>query len=416
MNSHLQTQKCPYCDKEIPLGGYCVYCGNVLPKYKRCSKCNVIILSNVLRCPSCDSNAVLFYRNDESQIFPTLKTTMIKFRPAILVIFLLASYSMVQLTIGFVVYFFFPNELDIENNALSSLSFLFILIMSNVLMIGLITRIFSFSFEEKTNAESLNKFWLVIILVTAISFIDIFTSIIDLFFDLVGISSSQTSPYDQFFGDPVGIIVFALLAAFVGPIFEELVYRRYAISAMSNLTNSKMLLICFSALIFAFSHVSSDLLNGSLRYALLHFCATSILGIILGIVYILWGLRGAIIFHSSWNIFSLLIQLLVDNGLIALVELLIMLFTGFTFISVIFLFFHFRAHLRKLLYKITPFSANEFMLIFSNFILTIVYALSPALLGILLGQNLVTIGINLILNIIGILFGIMLLNKENPSI
>ncbi|MFX0085968.1 MAG: type II CAAX prenyl endopeptidase Rce1 family protein [Candidatus Hodarchaeota archaeon] len=410
----MQTQTCPFCNKRIPWGGYCIYCGKVLPKYKRCSKCNAILLSNVIRCPSCDSNILPFNRNDDPQINSSVTATS-KFRPAILVIFLFATYSVIQLTISFLVYLFFPNEMDIENNALSFLSLLVILIISNVLMIGFITRIISFSFEERTKKESMNKLWLIIIFILAISSIDIFTSIVDILLDFIGISKLQTSPYDQFFGDPVGIIGFTFLVAFVGPLFEELVYRRCTISAMSKLTDSKMLLICFSALIFAFSHLPSDVLNGSLRYTLLHLCATIVLGIILGIVYILWGLRGAIIFHSSWNIFSLLVQILVDNRLTVLVDLLILLITCITFVSVVLSFFHFRANFNDLLFNIPQFSTNEFMSIFSNFVLIIMYTLFPVLFQVLFGQNLVTIGINLILYILGIFSGIILLSKDNQT-
>ncbi len=411
MNSQLQIQTCPFCNKRIPWGDYCIYCGEVLPRYKRCSKCNAILLSNVLICPSCDSHTSSFYLNDDSQINTSSGYTS-KFRPAILIIFLLAAYSIIQLTIGFLIYFFFPNEMDIENNVLSFLSLLLILIISNVLMIGLITRIFSFSFEEKAKKETKNKLWLVIIFILAISSIDIFTSIVDILLDFIGISKLQTSPYDQFFGDPVGIIGFTFLVVFVGPLFEELVYRKCTISAMSKLTDSKTLLICFSALIFAFSHLPSDLLNGSIRYTLLHLCATSVLGIILGIVYILWGLKGAIIFHSSWNIFSLLVQILVDNKLTALVDLLIILITSFTFVTVILSFFHFRANFKELSFNIPQFSTNEFMSIFSNFILIIMYTLFPVLFQVLFGQNLLTIGINLILYILGIFSGIILLSKD----
>lgn len=413
----MQNVICPYCDKKIPLEVYCVFCGNLLPNYRICSNCNAWIPDYVSKCPSCDSHIHLTKNDNDSQEKSPFNKLLITYRPTILLIFIFSIFSIGQLAIGFVFFFFFPTEIDSDTNSISILGKLTIIIIGSGLMIVFITKILSVLFEDKTKEtkSSLNGLWLSAFLIATISSINIFISVVDLLLDYIGMSSLQTSPYDEFFSDPLSIILFTVLISSIGPIFEELVYRQSAISAMSRLTNSKALLIFSSAFIFAISHISADLLGGSLRYALLHFCVTSILGVILGIVYIYWGLKNAIILHSLWNISTLFFQLLSNNDLNAIVDLLITLFVVITFVVGIVLVFHSKNQLRIKLYPIIMIPKKEFILILSNFILIVLYLLFTTLLQILFGINVITTGFSFLSYILGIIFGIILFNKENQN-
>jgi membrane protease YdiL (CAAX protease family) len=351
---------------------------------------------------------------DRLRITPKLDWALTNLRPSILLIFIVATNSIVQLAFSIIFYFFLPGEISSDTNTISELSLLFIIILSNLFMIGIITKILPF-FETKDKflqKKPINYFKLILVLIFAISFVEIFTSILNLVLDFVGISPSISTPYDDYFGDPLIILVFTLLIISVGPIFEELVYRKYIISAMSSISNTKPLIIFVSALIFAFSHTAADIFEGSLRYTLLHFSAISILGIILGIIYTYWGLKGAIIFHSSWNFFSLAVQILADNNYIRMVDLIILLFIGISLLSLIVNIYTNRIGFKMLYLKTICLSRKNSLLILLNFIIISLYVFFLTFIQLFFDQNILTSGFILLINIIGILFGIMLINKE----
>lgn len=413
----MQNVICPYCDKKIPLEVYCVFCGNSLPNYRICSNCNASIPDYVSKCPSCDSHIHFNQNDNDSQKTSPINTLLITFRPTILLIFIFSIFSIGQLAIGFVFFFFFPTEIDSNTNSISILSNLTIIIISSGLMILFLTKILSVLFEDrmKETKNSVNYLWLSVLIIATISSINIFIAVVELLLDYIDMSSLQSSPYDEFFNDPLNIILFTILISSIGPIFEELVYRKSVISAMSRLTNSKALLIFSSAFIFAISHISADLLDGSIRFTLLHFCATSILGAILGIVYIYWGLKNAIIFHSLWNISTLIFQLLSNNNLNVVVDLLVIFFTGITLVVGIYLVYKSKNQLQAKLYPIIMISKKEFILILSNFILIVGYLLSTTLVQTLFGSN-IAIGFSYLIYILGIIFGLILFNKENKKL
>ncbi|UCG90364.1 MAG: CPBP family intramembrane metalloprotease, partial [Candidatus Heimdallarchaeota archaeon] len=241
--------------------------------------------------------------------FSRLNWVLTNFRPAIFVIFLLSAYSLTQLVIGSAFLFLFPTNFfsDPTNYAFFSL---IIMLLSSTLLIAIIMKWIPLSSQKKPLEENQIPllFLLLIILILSVSIIEILVTFIDFGLDLINIAPSQSSPYDDFFITPLNILVFAILATTVGPIFEELVFRRFTISVMLKQCESKVLVVCMSALIFSLSHTATNLLE-SVRYAILHIIATFIIGIALGIIFLQWGLKYAIIFHSFWNFFSLIIQL-----------------------------------------------------------------------------------------------------------
>lgn len=413
----MHSQKCPYCGKKTPLNQYCAYCGKSLQDTKLCSKCNAFISSNENKCLSCGSEVNNFDSIVELRVFSRLDSILTKFKPSILLIFLITTNLILQLAISIIFYFFFPGELNSETNTISELSLLFIIIASNIFMIGLMIKILPFSENMEIVGEknTFSYFKLIIVLIFAITIIEIFTIILNSIFDFIGISSLQKTPYDDFFGDPITIIVFTFLIVSVGPIFEELVYRKYIISIMSDFTNSKTLIIIVSALIFAISHTAADIMEGSLRYALLHLFAVIILGIILGIIYNYWGLRGSIIFHSLWNLFSLIAQLLVNNSLVSLLDLILSFFVGISIFSSIITIYKIRSQIKELFHKISVPTLNETFYILSNFSIISLYIFIHAFVQIFLNQNMITALILLLFNIGGIIFGIILINKENQT-
>ncbi len=413
----MQFQKCPYCGKKTPLNQYCAYCGKLLQDTKLCRKCHASISSNENKCLSCGSEVNNFDSIVEPRAFSRLDWMLTKFKPSILLIFLITTNSILQLAISIIFYFFFPVELNSETNTISELSLLLIIIASNIFMIGLMIKILPFSekMEIVREKNSTSYFKLFIVLIFAITIIEIFTTIINSILDFIGISSLQKTPYDDFFGDPITIFVFTFLIVSVGPIFEELVYRKYTISLMSDFANSKTLIIIVSALIFAISHTAADIVGGSLRYALLHSFAIIILGIILGIIYNYWGLRGAIFFHSLWNFFSLIAQLLVNNNLISLLDLILLFFVGISIFSSIITIYKIRRQIKRLFHKISVPTLNDSVFILSNFGIICIYIFMLAFVQIFLDQNMISAIILLLFNIGGIIFGIILINKENQT-
>ncbi len=413
----MHFQKCPHCGKKTPLNQYCAYCGKLIQDTYLCSKCNASISINENKCMSCGFEVNHFDSIVEPRIFSRLDWMLTKFKPAILLIFLITTNLILQLAISIIFYFFFPGELHSESNTISELSLLFIIITGNIFMIGLMVKILPFYEKMETigKKNSFSYFKLIIVLISAITIIEILTTIINLILDFIGISSLQKTPYDDFFGDPITIIVFTFLIVSVGPIFEELLYRKYTISIMSELTNSKTLIIIVSALIFAISHTAADIMEGSLRYALLHSFAVIILGIILGIIYNYWGLRGAIIFHSLWNFFSLIAQLLVNNSLISLLDLILSIFVGISILSSIVTIYTIRRQIKRLFQKISVPTLNDSVFILSNFSIIIIYLFMHAFVQIFFEQNIITAIILLLLNTGGIIIGIILINKENQT-
>ncbi len=396
---------------------FCLYCGRDLSNVTICPRCHALIPSNASSCPSCT------YKNSGSQFDNSskdasrLNRALDNFSPAILVIFLLSLYFFVQLIIGSVFLLILPFEL-VPNTSVFALFNLILMLVSNVILITIISKWLPFPFQKDPLIKNRNQIliFLVFYLIASISFIEILVTILDFGLDLIGVGPSQVSPYDDFLTNPLNIFFFSILAVFFGPIFEELIFRRFTISTMLKHCQSKGYVIFISALIFSLSHTSTDILEGSFRYTILHIAVTFVLGLVLGTIFLQYGLRYAIAFHSFWNIFSLIIQILIINELLALVDLIVLLIMMITIIFIAFTIYQYRYSIKKSISKITFPHRTEFTSVSINFVLIITYELVLPLILLSTAQNIILIGIFLFFQFCGLLIGILLINNEQRKL
>lgn len=410
MIQQLYFQFCPYCGKKTPVNNFCIYCGDSLSNVTICLRCNASIPINASSCPFCTHSDSPPQFDNALKGSSRLNWVLTNFRSAILVIFLLSAYSLTQLVIGSVFLFLFPTDITSTDFAFFSL---IIMLISSAILIVIITKWIPFSFQKRplvTNQIQI-LFLLLLILIASVSIIEILVTLIDFGLDLIRVDPFLSSPYDDFFKTPLNILVFTILATAIGPIFEELVFRRFTISVMLKQCQSRGFVVCTSALIFSLSHTATDLLEG-LRYAILHIIATFILGIVLAIIFLYWGLKYAIIFHSFWNIFSLIVQLLIINELLQLVDLIVLLFMVITVILTVFSLLLFRTSQLGTISEITLPTKTELRLILVNFVLIITYEFLLPLTLQLAAQNVVTAGIIFFYQFCGFAIGLILIDKE----
>lgn len=249
----------------------------------------------------------------------------------------------------------------------------------------------------------------------SVSIIEILVSLTGIGLDLINVDPSLSSPYDDFFINPLNILTFTILATIIGPIFEELVYRHFTISTMLKQCQSKFFVVFTSALIFSLSHTAANLLE-SLRYAILHLIVTFSIGIVLGIIFLRWGLKYAIIFHSLWNIFSLIVELLIIFDGQELIDLILLVSMAITFILTVFFLFLFRSSLVRIIFKTKLPTKTEILFILANFSIIITYELLLPLLLLSTNQNLLTAGLIFFYQFCGFLVGLILINRKQKIV
>lgn len=316
--------------------------------------------------------------------------------------------------IGSVVLLVFPSGFFIDPNNLALLS-LIVLLVSNTLLIVILLK---FKLKSFTYYSPLPKksqisliFLLLLLLIVSISIIEIVITIIDFGLNLIHVDPSIASPYDEYFSTPLNLLAFMILITIFGPILEELIFRRYTISTMLIQCQSKFLVVCTSALIFSLSHTATNLAT-NVRYAILHFFATFILGMVLAIIFLRWGLKYTIIFHSFWNFYSLIVQLLINEGASRLVDLIIFLCIIITFLLAILFLSRFQRFLGLMSEVILP-SRTILLVTALNFFLIISYVFIFPLLLLLMPTNIITAGLTFMYQTCAFLVGIILIDREN---
>jgi membrane protease YdiL (CAAX protease family) len=398
---------------QTPTVKFCIYCGTLLPKVKVCQQCHVLIpfLSPV--CPHCYSKQVQLKSYNSNVVSLRLDWWFLRFRFSIMMIFLLSLYFLIQLVMGSALTLLIPINL-IPSTPIYEFFSLSVLMTSNVVLIIILSKWSSNSQQKGQQIENHFSivFKLIGLLVVAVSFIEILVMIFDQILDVIGINPSQTSPYDNFLLNPLNILLFTLLSTIIGPIFEELVYRRYIISLIEKYSQSKMLMATISALIFSVSHSLADLLEGSLRYAILHFIVIFSLGMVLSMIFFAWGLKYAIIFHSLWNLFTLITSLLIINDFLNLVDMIAGFFLGISLIITIFTIIRYRTSIKKKFFEVNLPKKSEILFIFGNFFVIVTIEFVIPLVLLLQGQNIITEGMLLLIKIFGVILGFILINKE----
>ncbi len=416
MNEHLYFHLCEYCGKYTPINNFCVYCGNEISTTEKCTNCNSLIPNQARYCPFCGQFKFQVSEKYTKQAKMPQKSYLRQFRVSILVIFLLSIYSLTQFLVGSILIIFFPDTLTVETTE-AGLYSISTMLISTILMIYFTSKILSipsfyYSKEIYAQNQKPHVISIAIIILITISMIEILLNLLDMFLNFLSFDTSQVSPYDTFFLSPINIVLFTILAVLVGPILEELIFRRLIIVILLAHSKSKAFIIVISALIFGISHLPADILEGTLRYAILHLAATFIIGIILGMVFLKWGLKYSIAIHSLWNIFSLIAQLLANYDYIDFLDLIILFSFILSVISIIILLLTRKSQIISSLTYISFPSKSETSFISLNFGIILLYELFLPLLLVLIGSTLIITMLIVACQIFGAVLGYFFVERE----
>ncbi|MFX0014243.1 MAG: type II CAAX prenyl endopeptidase Rce1 family protein [Candidatus Hermodarchaeota archaeon] len=403
---------CSYCGKKTPIKNFCVFCGNPLSNINICPQCQSTIPINTTSCPFCTYPFTLEKFKITEKDSSHFNWIFTRYYFAILVIFLLSTYALTQILVGSIFLLLFPSEF-FNDPIFSSTISLLIMLVSSTLLIIIIVKMLPFSLQEVSieRPHTFNRFLLLLILIVSISIIEIIVTLVDFGLNLINLDPSLSSPYDDYFTTPITILAFAFLAIIIGPVFEELVFRRFAISTMLKQYQSKSVAVCTSALIFSLAHTVTNL-SVSLRYAILHLISTFILGIVLGIIFLRWGLKYAIVFHSGWNAFSLLVQILILSEAMQIIDLIIVLFICITTVFAFYSLVLFRTSLSGTSFRLVLPARNELRLVSENFLLIIIYEVILPFILLSPAQNIITAGFVFLYQFCGFFIGLKLITKE----
>jgi len=294
----LKTVTCPNCGHSFPISHYCIHCGEKMENIWACKKCNNLYLNQNKNCPYCSTPINHFSS-------PKYVTYLMYFQPTLSIVFLLSSYFIVQMIVGFCFYLFFP-ESSQNNNTISDTVNLLVIIISNLIFILILTKYSPYNINnlgsDRRNFSKLSSILGLFIL--SLSFLELSLTLFNHFFDQLSIPPSLSSPYDDYFGNPINAIIFSLLVIIIGPVFEEIIFRKHISSFLESNISSKIFVIFLSGIVFSLNHLPADLLNGSFRFTIEHLYVVFILGLVLGVIYYKYGLLYSIIFHSSPFSFS----------------------------------------------------------------------------------------------------------------
>ncbi|MHA2113758.1 MAG: CPBP family glutamic-type intramembrane protease [Candidatus Hodarchaeales archaeon] len=174
---------------------------------------------------------------------------------------------------------------------------LMIIITSNLIYIIILTKYSPYKHNiRKIGSNHLPNILTIIgLFILCLSFLELTLTFLNYFFDQLSIPPSFSSPYDDYLGNPSNAIIFAFLVMCIGPIFEEIVFRKHVSYFLESNISSKLFVIFLTGVIFSLNHLPADLLNGSFRFTLEHLYVVFILGLVLGVIY-------------YWNSFTFLTQ------------------------------------------------------------------------------------------------------------
>ena len=399
---------CPYCGHSFPISNYCIHCGERMENIRTCKKCENLYLKQLQSCPYCFTPI-----NHLSS--PKYISYLMYFQPTLSIVFLLSSYFITQMVLGFCFYLFFP-EINQEDTIISDTVNLLIIIISNLIFILILTKYSPYKFNNRnTGKRNLTKLLTIIgVFVLSISFLELSLTLFNHFFDQLSIPPSLSSPYDDYLGNPVNAIIFSFLVIFIGPVFEEIIFRRYISSFLELNISSKTFVIFLSGIIFSLNHLPADLLNGSFRFTIEHLYVVFILGLVLGFIYYKYGLLYSIVFHSLWNTFSFLTQ--IENVLPDPVFLSdVLLIIGLISITVIpgFIVYQNRENMRNIknFVGILLTSRKISLPALMSTISIIIYELLVAML-LVANQNVLSIFLLLGVHLLGIILGFIVLDTD----
>lgn len=300
---------CPNCKKNTPIGNYCVMCGDSFEEYAVCDKCKKYYSKYVSQCPLCTEQRTFANRDSFQGEEYNFVSKLKPFRVSLYILFILSTYFITQMIVVSIIVLVIPSNSQVNTSLINFLSLLTIMI-SNLIFIFFLIRYNPFNLKKinSTNSRLFPGIQTSLLVILLISLSEILLHFLDGFLDFLKIPSIVVSPYDNYFVDPSTTALFTILIVFIGPLFEELIFRHHFISFLNSSNDSQVSVLVMNGLIFSLTHLPADLQYGSLRFTIEHLTLVFLLGITLGIIYLRFGLIFAIIFHSLWNSFSLIAQ------------------------------------------------------------------------------------------------------------
>ncbi|MHA1987537.1 MAG: CPBP family intramembrane glutamic endopeptidase [Promethearchaeota archaeon] len=119
--------------------------------------------------------------------------------------------------------------------------------------------------------------------------------------------------------NPLNILIYYLPLIIGAPVYEELVYRRLLVPLLEKRGMNPLTAILSSSLLFAFAHLPDDLISGNLTGTIMHISAVFLIGLSLGLIYILTrNVFFSIIIHGILNFISFsgpLVTVIANNTL-----------------------------------------------------------------------------------------------------
>ncbi len=410
---------CPTCEKNTPISNYCAFCGAKIKNITVCSVCNKSIPTNISECPHCftPTQGIIFVSPVE--IVPWYIHYFQPFKSSISIIFLLSSYLVFQMILGFIILLLIP-QVDIEDPQVSILVNLLIISLSNLSFIFVLV-IYSPFFRKREIKNLRNSQGIILLFILfffSISLLELSLAILENLLDFLSIPPIQSSPYDDYFSSPISTLIFALLATVIAPIFEEIIFRQHVISFLDDGVTSKPVVIFISGIIFSLNHLPADLINGSLRYTIEHLYVVFFLGIILGAIYYKFGLLYSIFLHSMWNIFSLIMEIWKSSPeIIFIYNLSTLIGVIFLLLSLLFSLYYYRRSIHRKWTRIKrshEFNSRSIPLV-GNISIVVSYEILVAFL-LFIDQNILSVTFFFIIQILGIIIGFRILEYESKKL
>ena len=129
--------------------------------------------------------------------------------------------------------------------------------------------------------------------------------------------------------NPLNILLFYFPVTIGAPVYEELVYRRFLIPLLEERGMTPIIAVITSSFAFAIAHLPNDLVNGNLPGGIIHVWAVFLIGMSLGLIYILArNIIYPIIIHGVLNFISFsgpLVSILGNNLMITSYNIIILL-------------------------------------------------------------------------------------------
>jgi len=378
----MRSVKCPQCNKMNPLVNFCLYCG---------------------------------YKLDYNLVEPNTKGRRWyqSFLLVFFTIFLLSLRDILQIFVMIILVSLGSSLIDL-NTEIPPWFILIISITSSLLMIFCLEMWYQKKIQKSlfSSAKSMNIVSLFLILIISITLIEILILFTDLILNIFDLEPITSTPYDVYFKDSLSLLAFICLILFIGPLLEEIIYRFFIVTILQKASDSWFTSSIISALIFGLSHTLIDLIESSLRYTFLHLLTTFLLGIVLGLIFIRWGLIAAVLFHSLWNGYSLFTQLLLMNNLAHILDLTFIAFFLLTILTVIIMFFRYFSILNIKKIRIKT-DIRQLMLIILNLFVIILFLLPiPLFLYSTFETQQLALAL-IIYPLLGVTMGLILLNKDN---